>query len=327
MMKKCFLIVVMMLAVFGITQAQDKFKATTNVDSLVVRQLPSESAKMVASLFRDDPLEVVSRNLDGSWFEVRRPGRLTNLGWVFNKMVEWEFNVEQLPLGDLTTDLLGPTPLTSAPDFGAYLKEGLALRESPVRSSPLIVNIPPLVTIPVLERNQDGSWLHVNYRGYDGWVISYATRIENLMDLPEAPGLPPLTTINVIVIPPEIQQAQIDRLRDFIVLHRDYAMVLESFWWDVYRGAIKPCEPPAAVLAYNINDQDVRELPELGRLVPRVMDGIDYLNDAISPLNACGVLSPDVVSDARDDSINAKVVLNAELERLADIERIVQARR
>lgn len=327
MMKKYFLIVLVLLGVVGGVQAEVKFKATTKVDSVIVRQLPSESATMVASLFRDDPLEVVSRSLDGSWFEVRRPGRLTNLGWVFNKLLEWEFNVEYLPLGDLTTDLLGPTPLTTAPDFGAYLKEGLALRESPVRSSPLIVNIPPLVTIPVLERNQDGSWLHVNYLGYDGWVISYATRIENIMSVPEAPGLPPLTTIAVIVIPPEIQQAQIDRLRAFILIHRDYAMVLESFWWDVYRGAIKPCEPPDAVLAYNINDQDVRELPELGRLVPRVMDGIDYLNKAITPLNACGVLSPAVVSDARDDSINAKVVLNAELERLADIERIVQARR
>lgn len=327
MMKRYLLVVIVLFVMMGVAQAQDKFKATTKVDSLVVRQLPSESAMMVASLFRDDPLEVVSRSLDGSWFEVRRPGRLTNLGWVFNKMLEWEFNVEQLPLGDLTTDLLGPTPLTAAPDFGAYLKEGLALREAPSRSSPLIVNIPPLVTIPVLERNQDGSWVHVNYLGYDGWVISYATRIENLMGLPEAPGLPPLTTVAVIVIPPEIQQAQIDRLRAFITLHRDYAMVLESFWWDVFRGAIRPCEPPAAVLAYNINDQDVRELPELGRLVPRVMDGIDYLNQAITPLQACGVLSPDVVSDARDDSINAKVVLNAELERLADIEDIVQSRR
>ena len=327
MMKKGLLLIILLLSVVGVTQAEAKFKATANVDSVVVRQLPSESANRVASLFRDDPLEVVSRNLDGSWSEVRRPGRLTNLGWVFNKLLDWEFNVEQLPLGDLTTDLLGPTPLTEAPVFAAYLKEGLALRQAPDRSSSLIVNIPPLVTIPVLERNQDGSWVHVHYRGYDGWVISYATRIENLMAIPEAPNLPPLTTIAVIIIPPEIQQAQIDRLREFILKHRDYAMVLESFWWDVFRGAIKPCEPPAEVLAYNISDQDVRELPELGRLVPRVMDGIDYLNQAIDPLKACGVLSPDVVSDARDDAINAKVVLNAELERLADIERIVQDRR
>ena len=328
-MIKRWLIFIIMLCAVGVAQAQDKkvFKATVKFDSAFARVLPSDSAKASASLFRDNRLEVISRNLDGSWFEVRRPGRLTNLGWVFNKVITWDFSPEELPLGDLNTGAVGPKPLTKAPAYGAYLKEGLALRESPIRSSPLIVNIPPLVTIPVMERNQDGSWLHVNYLGYDGWVISYAARIANIMALPEAKGLPPLTTITVIVIPPEIQQAQIDRLRVFIVKQRDVAVLLESFWWDVFRGAVKPCDPPAAVLAYNYNDQDIRELPELDRLVPRVMDGITKINEAIQPLDTCGVLSPDVVAAARNDAINAKGILNAELERLAGIEKIVQDRR
>ncbi len=326
MIRKC-LVLIIMLCLVSVTQAKTIFKATAKVDSAFARVLPSETASVAASLFRNDRLEVVSRSLDGSWFEVRRPGRLTNLGWVFNKLLTWDFNVEDLPLGDLTTDLIGPTPLTKAPAFGAYLKEGLALREAPVRSSRLITNIPPLVTIPVMERNQDGSWLHVNYRGYDGWVIAYATRIQDVTSVPEAVGLPPLTTITTIVIPPEIQQAQIDRLRAFIIKQRDLAIILESFWWDVFRGAVKPCEPPAAVLAYNYNNSDVQELPELGRLVPRVTDGIDYLNRSIAPLGRCGVLSPDVVGDARNDAINAKVIFKAELERLAGIEDIVQSRR
>lgn len=324
------LIFIIMLCVVSVAQAQEqktKFKATTKVESALVHVLPSEDAKVVASLFRDNRLEVVSRSLDGSWFEVRRPGRLTNLGWVFNKIIKWDFNPEELPLGDLNTGAIGPNPLTKAPAYGAFLKEGLALRQSPDRTSPLIVNIPALVTIPVLERNQDGSWLHVNYLGYDGWMIAFAARISNVMAVPEAKGLPPLTTIAVIIIPPEIQQAQIDRLRVFIVKQRDFAAVLEGFWWDVFRGAVKPCEPPAAVLAYNYNDQDIRELPELDRLVPRVMDGITYINDSIHPLDTCGVLSPDVVVDARNDAINAKGILNAELERLKSIEDIVQDRR
>ena len=328
MIKRCVIFIIM-LCVVSVAQAQNhqKFKATAKVDSVYVRQLPTDTAKVVGSLFRDDRLEVVSRSLDASWFEVRRPGRLTNLGWVFNKMLKWDFNPEDLPLGDLTTDVIGPKPLTKAPAYAGFLKEGLALRESPVRTSQRIINIPALITIPVLERNQDGSWVHVNYFGYDGWVISYSIRIANLMALPEAAGLPPLTTITVIVIPPEIQQAQIDRLRAFITKQRDLAVLLESFWWDVFRGAVKPCEPPAAVLAYNYSDQDTRELPELGRLVPRVMDGITHINESIHPLDTCGVLSPDVVVDARNDAINAKGILNAELERLKGIEDIVQSRR
>lgn len=323
------LLLLFILACFStVVHAQDEpdFSATVKVDSAFARALPTEEADMVASLFRDDPVEVISRNLDGSWFEVRRPGRLTNLGWVFNELLEWDFKPEDLPLGDLTTGVVGPNPLTTAPTFGVYLLEGLALRQSPSRFSPLVTNIPPLVTIPVIERNQDGSWLHVNYFGYDGWVIGFATRKSDVMAIPEAAGLPPLETATVIIIPVEIQQAQIDRLRAFIIEQRDLAMVLESFWWDVFRGAVKPCEPPTAILAYDYNAQDVQELPELGRLVPRVTDGIDYLNDSINPINNCGVLSPDVVGDARDDAINAKIIFNAELERLAGIEEVVHRR-
>lgn len=328
-MIKKLLFLLILTCLSTVVQAQDTtdFQATLKVDSAFARALPTEEADRVASLFRDDPVEVVSRSLDGSWFEVRRPGRLTNLGWVLNKLLEWDFKPEELPLGDLTTGVLGPNPLTEVPAFGVYLLEGLALRQSPSRFSPLIINIPPLVTIPVLERNQDGSWLHVNYLGYDGWVIGYATRKSDVMAIPEAAGLPPLETAVVIIIPVEIQQAQIDRLRVFITENRDMAAILESFWWDVFRGAVKPCEPPAAVLAYDYDSRDVQELPELGRLVPRITDAIDYLNDSIDPINNCGVLSPDVVGDARDAAINAKVIFNAELERLAGVEEIVQSRR
>lgn len=328
-MRKMLLILLLLAFAFGQVQARDtdNFHAVVKVDSAFARALPTEEADPSASLFRDEPLEVVSRNLDGSWFEVRRPGRLTNLGWVFNELLDWDFKPEELPLGDLSTGVTGPTPLLEAPAYGAYLLEGLALRQSPTRFSPVITNIPPLVTIPVLERNQNGTWLHVNYLGYDGWVIGYATRTPNVLSIPQAPGLPPLETITVIVIPVEIQQEQIDRLRAFIIEKRDLAVVLEAFWWDVFRGAVKPCEPPAAVVAYQYGDQDVQELPELGRLVPRVIDGIHYMNDSIDVLSRCGVLSPDVVGNARDDAINAKGILNAELERLAGIEEIVQSRR
>ncbi|MEO8606762.1 MAG: SH3 domain-containing protein [Chloroflexota bacterium] len=328
-MRKKLLILFILALAFGQAQAQKSsdFHAVVQVDSAFARALPAEEADPVASLFRDEPLEVVSRNLDGSWFEVKRPGRLTNLGWVFNKLIDWDFNPEELPLGDLSTGVTGPTPLLEAPTYGAYLLEGLALHPSPSRFSPVITTIPPLVTIPVLERNQNGTWLHVNYLGYDGWVIGYATRTPDVLAIPEATSLPPLETITVIVIPVEIQQEQIDRMRAYIIEKRDIAVVLESFWWDVFRGAVKPCEPPAAVVAYQYGDQDVQELPELGRLVPRVTDGINNINNSIEPLSRCGVLSPDVVGDARDDAINAKVILNAELERLAGIEKIVQSRR
>src|SRR5690349_23142803 len=104
-MRKKLLILFLLALAFGQVRAQTQtqkpndFHAVVQVDSAFARALPTEEADAVASLFRDEPLEVVSRNLDGSWFEVKRPGRLTNLGWVFNKLIDWDFKPEALPLG------------------------------------------------------------------------------------------------------------------------------------------------------------------------------------------------------------------------------------
>jgi hypothetical protein len=320
---------VKLLLIFGLllgvniiyAQDDEPIFARIQVDSAFARVAPSEEAELAASLFRDDRLEVVSRNLDGSWFEVRRPGRLTNLGWVFNKMLEWDFLPETLPLGDIVTGVTGPSPLAEAPAFAGYLLEGPALRDRPSFRGTIITTIPPLITIPILERNQTGTWLHVNYFGYDGWIAGFLIRrLPNLMDIPEAANLPALETIPVVVIPVEIQQAQVDRLRAFSIRHRDLALVLQNFWWDVFRGAVKPCEPPAAVTEYDYGEQDVRELPELQRYTPRLATAIDYLNAAIDPLTICGVLSPDLVGDARDDAINARIIFEATLEQLDNLE-------
>jgi hypothetical protein len=302
-------------------QEAKPFIALVKVDSAFARVAPTEDAEAAASLFRDDRLQVVSRNLDGSWFEVRRPGRLTNLGWVFNKMLDWDFLPENLPLGDIVTGVTGPSPLLEAPDFAGYLLEGPALRDRPSFKGLTITTIPPLITIPILERNQNGTWLHVNYLGYDGWIAGFLIRrLPNLMDIPEAANLPALETIPVVVIPVEIQQAQVDRLRAFTIEHRDFAIVLESFWWDVFRGAVKPCEPPAAVTEYAYGEQDVRELPELQRYTPRLATAIDYLSTSIDPLTICGVLSPDLVGDARDAAINARIIFDATLQQLTNLE-------
>ncbi len=327
------LIYVLILFVFsGVAFAQENssdFNVRVRAESANVRGAPSVESQPVASVFRGDLLQVVSRNLDGSWFEVRRLGRLTNLGWIFGKVIEWDFQVEDLPLGDFVTGVIGPTPLTYRPEFGVTTLQGASLRDRPSRSGTFIRNIPPLITIPVLERNQDGTWLHINYLGFDGWISGAAVRrVPYVLEIPEAAGLPPLETLRVVVIPVEIQQAQIDRLREFILARRELAYNLEIFWWAVFRGEVMPCDAPEAVAKYPYTAQDVRELPELQRYAPRLGTAVDYLNDALVPFENCGVTPPQMVIEARDGAINARVIFNATLD-LVDLleEDVVQARR
>jgi hypothetical protein len=310
----------------------DDFIGVVRVESAFARVLPDFEAEPSASVFDDERLEVVGRNLDGSWFEVRRVGRFNNLGWMFSGTLTWDFAPELLPLRDFTTGMRGPNPLMSAPLYAIYLNEAPNLRVQPLRRSPIVPNsieIPPLVTIPVIARNQDGSWLFVNYLGYQGWIVAYAGRpIPNVLDILPAPDLPPLENVPRIVIPPEIQQAQIDRVRLFINERRALAVNLEGFWWRVFRGEVMPCDAPPDLAYYPYGDADVQQLPELQRFAPRLRDAIDYMMEARTPLLTCGVIAPGIVIDARDGAINARVIFDATLDALLDLERnIVQARR
>ncbi|MCA9882505.1 MAG: SH3 domain-containing protein, partial [Anaerolineae bacterium] len=168
------------------------FVATVEVDSGFVRLHPSEDAEAVASVFVDERLEVISRNLDGTWFEVRRPGRMTNLGWVFTELLDWEDRPEFLPLGDAVTGLTSDSASPITTDYAVFIIEGVALRNGPIlERSQRLLNIPPSVVVPVLARNQDGSRLYVNYLGTEGWIVGFTARQRNdIMQVPQAPNLP-----------------------------------------------------------------------------------------------------------------------------------------
>jgi len=254
---------------------------------------------------------------------------MSNLGWIFNEVLKWDFKPELLPLGDLTTGVIGPKPLTSAPEHAVYLLQGPILRERPSRRSYRLMDIPPQLTVPVLERNQDGSWLRVNYLGYEGWILAFSGReLPDVLDIPPAPGLPPLETVSVLIIPPEIQQAQIDRLRAFIYARREVAVNMESFWWRVFRGEIMPCNAPEEITYYPYTEADVRELPELQRYAPRLATAIDDLKTSREPLLSCGIVSPEMVQTARDSAINARLIFDATLGTLEELEKnVVQFRR
>jgi len=305
------------------SDAPRAIRADVQVESAFVRVLPSEDAEAVASVFEDEIVEIIGRNLDGFWFEVRRPGRMTNLGWIFNEMLDWDFNPEVLPLTDFTTGLVGEA-LNGDPGFAAFLLENANLRRLPLIQETRIGLVPVSATVPVLERNQDGSWLYVNYLGIEGWISNYSTRdILNVLNIPIAAGLLPLVTANIVIIPPEIQQAQLDRIRAYVVAQNNFAVNLASFWFNVSTGDIMPCSPPPFVTEYLYNVQDVRELPELQRYVPRLETANFYLNTSIELLTVCGAFDSGIIRVARNNAINAQNIYDATLGFLDNVEALI----
>jgi hypothetical protein len=292
------------------------------VDSAFVRALPSADAKPVASIFEGNILEAVGRNVDGHWFEVRRPGRATNLGWISDEFVSKNFTIELLPLTDSTTGVVGSTAITDS-GYGVFVQQESTLRNGPLLEGTRLGVVPYGVTVPVIERNADASWLQINYLGNVGWISGFNVRISayNLLEIPEGSNLPAPLAANLPIIPPELQFAQAARLRSYLDTQVVMAVNLESFWWSVYRREVMPCNPPVAITEYQYNIEDVRELPELKRIVPRLDTGVASLNASIATLQICGALEGDDVIGARNAAINAKVIFQVGLENLDNLEK------
>jgi hypothetical protein len=304
-------------------------RVTVIVGSAFVREAPAFDANPIASVFRDDGLEVIGRNADGTFYQVRRPRRTEALGWISIEVIETPdgFAPEFLPLTDTVTGLTGDIPLPDT-DLAVFINEGVALRTLPDRQrGQLILNIPPSVIVPVIAGYRDNEWLRVNYLGNEGWIIGFTIRERDGLDvLPQITGIFPgdNVTLSALVVPPEIQREQLERVREYATARLVVATDLANFWFLVQQGEVLPCNPPASVVAYQYGGQDVRQLPELDRYVPRMNEGIGYLNESIAVLAQCGVIDPFTVNEARNDAINSRIILENTLVQLDNIEELIR---
>jgi hypothetical protein len=326
---KGLMLVLVLIFLFGVVDAQESgFTALVTVESAHVRAEPVETAESVASLYNGDELLVVGRNLDGTWFEVRRPGRLSNIGWVDASLLHGEFHAEDLPMTDTVTGMVGDTPVNRDPGFAGFILRETEMRQLPFNGRRMDRIIPVDVTVPVRGRNQNGSWLLVNYLGTEGWVSAFDVReIPGVMEIPEIPGLPPISVEEeTFVIPPQVQLNEIVEFKRYILSHYDFTYELEAFWAQVFRGDVMPCEPPPFVQDYLYSRQDARAFPELEFLVPRLGEGIGLINESIDAMYTCGAVNPRVVIQARNDSINARFVFDATLSIMDNIESRIRDR-
>ena len=319
-MKKIILLVILLWTV-GSVQAQedDHLWLSVIVQSAFIRTMPTQDVEPSASTFEGERLEAIGRNADGTWFEVVRPYREGSIGWISRDVVSWTFSPTELPMTDTTTGVTGATPIVNTGVAAFVLNETLA-RTQPVRTASVVMEIPASLTIPVIGRNADGSWLLVNYLGTTGWVADYLVRsANNLLLAPEIGGLP-APALESGVIPPEIQREQVQQLREYVTAQETFALSLAFFWSDILVGEVLPCEAPDFITEYQYSFQDTVELPELRLYVPRVDRAIEYLNESVDALQPCGVFYRSVVREARADAINAQIILEQTLVSLDVLE-------
>lgn len=300
--------------------AQDEAPLVVRVlaDSIYTRTAPDAEASHAASIFKDNNLHAIGRNIDGTWIEVQRPGLMTRLGWVQRDYLALMFDPGLLPITDLTTGVSGETPVI---DTGFSILTGgeAQLRASPDRNAESLGIVPVNVVLPVIERTPNQQWLKVNYRGTVGWVIEFiAVTTGNLERVPVAQE----TTSNPLLadlpeVPLETQIAQVDRLIGWIIPLEATAENVSLYWRRMFQGETLECLPPAGNYAYfSMTPQDLAELPELRRQQRQLTLAIDELNKSIETMKRCGIYLPREMNVAYNDAIAAKGIFKAVRQRM-----------
>lgn len=301
------LFVICQLMLFAPVEAQQtpSFSVRVSARSANVRAAPSVDAALVGSVFAEDALNAIGRNMDGSWIEIERPA-----GWIRRDTVVFTFDLTLLPITDLTTGVTGNTPVTDT-GFAVQVIDDTVLRAAPERAAAEVTSIPIFTVLPVLERTPDNQWLLVNYRGVTGWLPQFLTRYTFVLnDLPVSPAFtddpryPPVT-----VIPVETQLAQIDRLLAYIEPLDTLADGVANYWNGLRRGQIFECQPHTETIEYyTITPQDLIELPELRQQERFLIQAVDDLNAALAPTQSCSIVISVDFQAAYADAINARAI-------------------
>lgn len=292
-------------------------------ESAFVRELPTVEADAVASVFENDILEAIGRNADGLWIQVRRPGRENRLGWIARYLVVVNFDMTTLPLTDNETGVIGEDPIIDTGYAIFILTEAILRDGASSRANELLI-IPVMVTVPALERTQDTLWIKVNYLGTIGWTSAF--NFNSMIDLSVLPIAPETqqSLANIEIIPPEVQLAQVYRLREYVQPMYDTTFDVINFWNSLLEGDVLRCEPPDGNFTMiEITPRDIVELPELrraSRLLPRALEDI---NTSIATMQRCGIYTPAELSRAYAQGINARGIFRSTLGQLANVEALL----
>lgn len=305
-----------------VANAQSSFVLQVTAASAFLRAAPALDAPAVASVFENDSLVAIGRNVDGEWLQVARAGNLAKTGWINRKLVALTFEIAQLPLTDATTGVTGSAPVMDTGIAVLMIGEG-TLRSAPGRNQPAVVVVPADLTLPVIERTPDAQWLKINFRGTVGWVVEFVTRTTadlNAVPIsPEYAGDERFTALEII--PPEVQIAQIDRLLAFVQPVNETAAGVAAYWRMMARGETMACAAPPDVPYFVNSPRDLAELPELRRQERVLKRAVDDLNDAIEPMRRCGIYLPKEISSAYADAMSAQSILTALIQRMETLRR------
>lgn len=314
---------VIALFVQTVSAQQTSFPLDVSVESALVRARPSADAPVSASVFFGDALQAVGRSADGTWLQLQRPA-----GWINRSVVRLTFDVGALPLTDAVTGVTGSVPIVET-GYTVQVIDDRPMYALPDFQSDALATLTINAVLPAIERTPDNQWIQVNYLGTLGWIPVYlAYNPYNVDALPVSPTYaadPNYPT--VVIIPPERQLAQIDRLLAYIAVQDALALQLVAYWDQVVNGGIVECAPRSEVVPYyELTEDDLRELPELRSQQRFLRQAADDLNESLAVTAVCGIQVYVDFNGALSNAMNAHVLFRrTRLQMDAARERVLRA--
>lgn len=131
--------------------------AMVNTGRLNVREAPGAGYLVVATVSQGDALELLGRNPDASWAQVRTAAGQE--GWVSTYYIIASTNLYDLPV---TSTIVEP--------HGYVWTGRLNMRTGPGTNYPIIATMTQYDTIAMVGRAPDGRWNLIRWNGLLGWV-------------------------------------------------------------------------------------------------------------------------------------------------------------
>ncbi len=154
-----------------------RVRFVVNRDGVNVRILPAIGAPLagIVNSGFTDLAEAISG--DGEWLRFSFEGNDAWVGFPVISVIEGDIGslpVEDprtIPYGGFENPRAGLTSVTSA-NQGRLEFSGLRVRGGPGLGYPVLANAPRYAVFSLLGRNEEGSWIQVNYEGTLGWMAS-----------------------------------------------------------------------------------------------------------------------------------------------------------
>jgi uncharacterized protein YraI len=150
-----------------------------------VRSAPEVNSTRLGTLQPGESARITGRTEDSEWLRIDFNGQEA---WIAFFVVNVEGELSALPV--LTSPEALQTQAAASQSLEVTTRFNANLRSTPNRNAELLVVIPHNTRLRTTARSVDGEWLHVEYNGITGWLVTSLVSIDANTDLNQLPIAP-----------------------------------------------------------------------------------------------------------------------------------------